>query len=306
MKPKYSIECNNRNIDDEISLYFQSATVVDEIKSGADTLDIRLNALTEMPDASTVITFSAGYEETGLSLLGKFITNEISYDILTGSFSIKAKAVESAGDMKMQKKTRTWQEQKLSGIVKAVAAEYGLISKFNMSPDPFFKVLPQRNESDTAFLRRIAAENGADFALKNKTIIFFDGDTKVFEVDKTELMGGSLKTSGTLFKSVRTRYFDKEKNEMVVVTAGNGSPVYNGTLEFGSKNEAFGYAKKQLERLQHNYSGSIQFAKGRPDIYAGAKIKLTGLRPELNKEYRISKITHNITPESFTSTAEIG
>lgn len=306
MKPRYSIECNNRNIDDEISRFFQSATVVDEIKSGADTLDLRLCALSEMPDASMVISFSAGYEETGLSMLGKFITNEISYDIITGSFSIKAKAIESAGDMKMQKKTRTWQKQKLSGIVKSVATEYGLISKFNMSPDPFYEVLTQRNESDTAFLRRIAAENGADFSLKNKTIIFFDGDPKVIEVDKTELMGGSLKTSGTLFRSVRTSYFDKERNEMVVVTAGSGSPVYSGKLEFGSKNEAFGYAKKQLERLQHNYSGSIQFAKGRPDIYAGATIKLTGLRSELNSEYRVSKITHNITPESFTSTAEIG
>ena len=60
MKVCYSITSNDKNIDEEIQKYFDSATITDEIKNGTDTLDLNLSCLSSLPKAGTVITFSAG------------------------------------------------------------------------------------------------------------------------------------------------------------------------------------------------------------------------------------------------------
>lgn len=306
-KVSYSIESNDKNIDKDIVKFFESATITDEIKNGADVLDLRISHLSSLPKVGTVIAFSAGYDNT-LNLLGRFTTNEISCNLFTGAAAIKAKAVAAYSNLKMQRKIKTWQQSKLSAIVKQVAADHNLQTKFKIAEDPFFEVYNQNNETDLAFLRRIANDNGADIAIKNGCIIFFDESPDTFKVDLTELSSGSLKTAGTTFGSVEAFYFDREDGDKIKkIVVGSGSPRYQGQGGFHSANEAAGYAKRKLESLQKSaFTGSIQFAKGRPDIYAGAKIKLTGVRPEFAGEYRISKITHNITADSFTSTAEIG
>ena len=306
MKVCYSITSNDKNIDEEIQKYFDSATITDEIKNGADTLDLNLSCLSSLPKAGTVIAFSAGYDEK-LNSLGKFTTNEVSCNLFNGAVTVKAKAVAAYSDIKNKNKIRTWQQVKLSAIGEQIAADYNLQSKFKLDNDPFFEVYTQNNESDLAFLRRIANENGADIALKNGCIIFFDDSPDVFEVDRKEIASGHLKTAGTTYKSVEAIYFDKETGKYSKIVVGVETPRFQGKGGFQSATEAKGYAKKKLESLQKSaFSGMIQFSKGRPDIYAGAKIKLTGVRPEFEGTYRVTKITHNISAGSFTSTAEIG
>lgn len=306
MKACYSISSNNKNIDKEIQEYFESATITDEIKNGTDTLDLNLSHLSSLPKAGTVITFSAGYDDK-LNLLGKFTTNEVSCNLFNGAVTVKAKAVAAYSDIKSRNKIRTWQQVKLSAILKQIAADYNLQSKFKLDNDPFFEAYIQNNESDLAFLRRIANDNGADIAIKNGCIIFFDDSPDTFEVDLKEIASGNLKTAGTTYKSVEVIYFDKETGNPNKIVVGVETPLFQAKGGFQSATEAQGYAKKKLESLQKaTFSGMIQFSKGRPDIYAGAKIKLTGVRPEFEGTYRVTKITHNISAGSFTSSAEIG
>jgi hypothetical protein len=301
---QFRFDSSNPALLSDVNRYFESFTVVDDLKSGADSLTLNLSNFAAVPDAGTVVSVFAGYDK--LHLLGSFATDKCRAGLGSNTLSISAKAVQATKDMKIKHKKRVFSSLKLSGMVSKIAKENGYQSKFS-GMDVFIDHEYQANETDLGFLMRLARDNGLYFSLKNETVIFTDSPSDVFVVDLKELdLGNStIETTGTEFKSVRVTYFDKEAGTEKAVIAGSGSPQYNGKSGYPSQRRAQGAAKKTLQDLQKLSTGNISIVKGRPEIYAGAKIKLTGVREFFAREYFAAKITHTCTPTTFSTSIEI-
>lgn len=303
MRPLFQILANDSDMTEQLRKYFISATVVDDLKSGSDTLDLKFSNYVELPSANTIIKFSAGFDK--LHLLGSYLTGENTIDLISNALTIKCKAVQSTGKIKTDKKTQTWGSVNLSDIVGAVAEDNDLKVRFDF-PDFLVESEAQINETDLAFLYRLAREYGAYFSIKNETIIFIEDVTDVFYIDVSELSAGSITTTGTEYKSVRCKYFDKAAGVEKSVVAGSGSPEYSGRTGYSSRGRALGAANRKLKKLRRLYKkGHLSLPKGRPEIYAGASAHLTGSRAAFIREYFVSSARHIITPSGLSSAFEI-
>ncbi|MCL2082954.1 MAG: peptidoglycan-binding protein [Oscillospiraceae bacterium] len=74
--------------------------------------------------------------------------------------SIKGTSLPHSSTMRTQKKTRAWENVKLSAIAKEIAKKSGLKCMFESATDPLYKRREQVQVSDIVFLRRLCKSTG--------------------------------------------------------------------------------------------------------------------------------------------------
>ncbi len=115
-------------------------------------------------------------------------------------------------------------------------------------------------------------------------------------LDRSELSNATWSlTSRGVHNSVVAEWGDRNAGRLEKVTVGEGEPVKYLRHPFPTEEEALAAARAELNRSQRS-GGHLDLVLGgfRPEILAGGKVLVNGLRPELSGNWLVTKVTHTL------------
>jgi len=227
--------------------------------------------------------------------------------------TIRGQAAAITQDLRT-KKSRSWEGQTLRGIADTIAGAHGLEVVGPVADVPFERV-SQDDESDLAFLKRMAETYGHAASVRGEQLVFIrlrdlrDGQA-VARYTRRDLGGFRLKDKESeVYKEATVRYQDPETKEMVSKTVQAENVASGDTLKrtVRAENEAQAEEKARALLDEHNrtkFAGDITVA-GEPRLVAGAKVELAELG-ELSGRYLVTSSTHSASRRGgYTTQAEV-
>ena len=216
-----------------ISLTDKSGFEADELTVSLSDHDGKL----AMPPKSAEITIALGYIETGIVDKGSYKITEISWSGAPDTLHITAQSADTS-DRFSEAKEKSWHKTSLKEIIESIAAANGYTPIIGKAyQDEKIDHIDQSNESDAAFLSRLAERYDAIATVKHGRLLFVSsgeattasgqplptiritrnsGDQYTFRYSNTES-----------YNAVRAYYIDKQtgKKHEVVITEDNYDPV---------------------------------------------------------------------------------
>lgn len=251
----------------------------------ADELTITLDdhdGSLAIPRIGDKITLEMGYKETGLVDKGEYLFTEFTASGAPDMLSITARAADLAETLAQQEE-KSWHGQTLYQIVEAIAKKHGypyrISDAYKLADIPH---IDQTNESDAAFLTRLAEQYDAIATVKHGMLIFLPaGEAQTASgkpIPPLEIVRGMgdghrfTYSATNAFEAVRAYYTDKatgQKKE-VVVNAENLKAEKKPTAEAGKKPPRKG---KKAGKKAAGRTTDKEAAESRKIDTAGKKIK---------------------------------
>ncbi|MCB9764009.1 MAG: phage late control D family protein [Alphaproteobacteria bacterium] len=255
---------------------------------------------------------------------GQITSMEPSYQV-EGTSSITIRALDDTHKLGRGRQTRTFEEKSDSDIVKEVAGEMGLSVQAEDTGEPT-KYTIQRNESNIAFLKRLAARN--NFILRVEDGKLFFGEAQFSGSVYTIKMGDNLKSmrrsynTTDMVQKVVVRGWDIMAKEPIVgqATTGDIQAIGGGQLgadkagTFGdstayitdvpvtSQAQADKLAKSEMNRLARQYCRGSASIQGNEQVRAGKVVNFDGLQQGVNGEVFVLSSRHIISERSGYTT----
>lgn len=320
LAPSFRIEANSSDITATIRERFRSLSITDNAGIQSDSLTITLadNVPEQpimIPNTGAELAVWIGYDRQAVKM-GLFVVDEVELSGPPNMMMIRAKAApqQSTPAKKTPLQTQKWRSwdagTTLGGMVATIAEEHGMESAVPAALAS--QELPhydQVGESDINLLTRAAKTydaivkpaNGKLVVTKKAASETVSGQSlPTVTVAATELTDWSVTISERdHFNTVTATWYDQDAAEEKAVTVGEGEPVK--ALRHGYKNEAEAKAAAQSEldgrsRGQSTLSFTLP---GRTDLIAESRLKLTGLRPGINQEWLVTRVTHTIDGSGY-------
>jgi uncharacterized protein len=242
-----------------------------------------------------------------------------------GQSSVNIRALDKIHRLGRGRKTRFWEEMKDSDVANEVGGESGL----SVECDPTEKVhayILQRNETNVAFLKRLAARNNFTLRVDNNKLLFKKASFQSQDVDVE--MGGNLRSvrmafnSSDMVQKVVVRGWDPSKKEEIVGMAESGSvtPIGDGELgakaasKFGestayitdvpvaSQQQAQEIAKAEMERLARQFCRGSGTIAGDDNLRAGSMVNMKGMPDMSGGKFFVIASRHVISLRSGYTT----
>jgi phage protein D len=240
---------------------------------------------------------------------------------IEGTSSMTLRAMDKTHRLGRGKQTRFWNDKKDSDVAQEVGGESGL----SVDADDTGETLPyilQRNESNIAFLKRLAARN--NFQLR------VDGDQLLFKRENFQGQAVSIKMGGDdgRLRSMRmsfnssdqvqkvvVRGWDPSSKQEIVGTATSGDVTAIGGGDVGADSAAvFGestayitdvpvnsqamanqIARAEMERHARQFCRGSCSVAGDPSIRAGTMVDFSGLPQGQNGKFYVVASRHIIS-----------
>ncbi len=306
MRPDFLITGLSANANDRLL----SITVTDEagIKSDAVkiSLDDRDYKLATPPTGQRIKVF-LGYKETGLTDMGLFEIDEVSFQ----ESPVKMMEMSARGQFHensniKQPRTQPWDEQTLGGIISAIAGRNGYTPDIDGTlAGIWYDHVDQTEESDIHFASRLAEQYDAYAKLADGKLLFkprgkTNGSITVINTDSTHITGRLNRRNK--YKSVKAWWHDPHKANRKSEVTSDEEPQFEIRHTFESKEKAALAAAAKFEQLQRGTGEITQLTiPGNPAAKAEMDLITQGFRPDLNKTWVITSVTHTWTDSGATS-----
>jgi uncharacterized protein involved in type VI secretion and phage assembly len=230
-----------------------------------------------------------------------------------GGIALTIRAYDRSQLLYRSRKSRAFQDQTSSDIVKKLVAEVGLTAQCDASGEPH-EFMQQDNETDWDFIWRLADRIGFEFVVEDTTAHFrkptAEGAvelkwpetlrsfrprvTAVQQVKKVTLAVHDPKTKQAIKAEVTTpnQVAEIGLTRDSVTRALPDSDIHVATEPVKSQDEANGLAQALLDKLANGYVAAEGVAPGNPKIKAGAKVKVDGIAKDFKGTYRVAYATH--------------
>lgn len=254
---------------------------------------------------------------------GMFKIDEIEYSGPPDKIQIKAVSADLTGPLRESNKTRAWEQSNLEALAGQIAQENNLTLHYAGPPHPFERQ-DQRNESDLAFLNRLANERGMNCKAHNGSLVLVD-------MDRAEAATGSLSiakagsmysptswsfkisSSGTDYKQASVAYTDPRTGDThtAEVASAKATDVTNAEKKLTVQKRAETAAqaatlgKSELHKANaREQTGSLE-CLGCPRLGAGQMLELTGFG-DFSGRYFVKTATHKVSGSGgYTSSFEL-
>lgn len=167
--PAFMVRVNSKDITAEISPRLLSLTMTDNRGFEADQLDIELDdadGQLSLPPRGAVISLFLGWKGQPLISKGDFTVDEIEHHGAPDAMTIRARSADFRGSLNSRREA-SYHDTTLGEVIAQVAARNNLKP---MVGDGLAAIkvshIDQTQETDAAFLTRIATLNGAVAAIK--------------------------------------------------------------------------------------------------------------------------------------------
>jgi phage protein D len=319
----YDITIGSRTFSQATSDGLENLVIEDHVDM-VEHMSVRLAGNEGQPkweiNIGDAVTAKLGAGEVSL-FNGEVIAVEPSWGV-DGIMTLTVRALDKSHRLARGRKTRFFENQKDSDVASTVGAESGL----SVTADPTEETHPyilQRNESNLAFLKRLAARNNFTLTVDEGKLIF---QKAAFAGSPTKIeMGKNLRSMRMGFNSMEqvdqviVRGWDIRKKEAIVGTASAGDIESIGggqtgsavsTSKFGahtayitdvpvaSQSQANALAKAELNRLARQFAHGSCTVDGNDGLRAGTVVEFSGLTTGHNGKFFIISSRHIISPNT--------
>lgn len=240
LTPVAKLSINGKPFNTDALSRIISISLTDKSGFEADELTVSLSdhdGKLALPPKSAEITIAMGYIETGIVDKGSYKITEVSWSGAPDTLHITAQSADTS-DRFSEAKEKSWHKTSLKEIIESIAAANGYTPIIGKAyQDERIDHIDQSNESDAAFLSRLAERYDAIATVKHGRLLFVSsgeatiaggqplptiritrnsGDQYAFRYSNTES-----------YNAVRAYYIDKQtgKKHEVVITEDNYDPV---------------------------------------------------------------------------------
>lgn len=240
LTPVAKLSINGKPFNTDALSRIISISLTDKSGFEADELTVSLSdhdGALALPPKSAEITIALGYIETGIVDKGSYKITEVSWSGAPDTLHITAQSADTS-DRFSEAKEKSWHKISLKEIIESIAAANGYAPIIGKAyQDEKIDHIDQSNESDAAFLSRLAERYDAIATVKHGRLLFVSsgeattasgqplptiritrnsGDQYTFRYSNTES-----------YNAVRAYYIDKQtgKKHEVVITEDNYDPV---------------------------------------------------------------------------------
>ena len=173
--PDFSLSLQEKDITQNIRKRLITLSLTDNRGFEADQLDIELDdsdGLMAMPQRNAVLALSLGWKGAALTPKGLFTVDEVEHRGAPDTLTIRARSADFRGSLNTRR-DESYHDTTLSHIVQKVAARNKLKATIAAGLGTI-KVshIDQTQETDAAFLTRLASLNGAVAVVKNGSLLF--------------------------------------------------------------------------------------------------------------------------------------
>lgn len=320
MTPKYKITADSKDITNLLTGRLLSLSIIDEIGLVSDTLTLELDdrdSVLEIPPRGAEIGVLLGYDE--LYPMGRFIADECEIKSPPATMTITARASNSAfRDMGAFKSPRTqsWEKQTIADIVQTIAGRYGLTTG-GVAPEYqtiMVSHLDQTDESDCAFIQRVAADYGASVKVANGQLFFIEPFSGRFPdgspmpaivIRESEISSFQMRLAERAkYGAVVAKYYDFDAAEEKQVSAGNESPIFTLRDTYTNATQAQARAAAKLAEIQSGTRTLSLDLIGNPMICAESVIEIPNLRPEIAGRWIVKSARHTLSAGGYKTAVE--
>lgn len=320
-RPKVIILYNNKDITQNISKYIESLTYTDYEKGQSDELSITLNDNDGFfqndwrPVKGDKISAQIGYDGEQLLNCGVFTIDEPELNISTDGDTFVIRALAASINQKLREKShKDYVNKTLVEIARQIAQKHGYI----VAGTAGFIKIPyeiQYNESDLAFLQRLASSYGYIFKLTDTVITLtpvekLENSKTIIKITRKDIKHCSLRDSATkTYTACKAQYLNPKTGKLVSYTAKtNKSGVKNETYtlpaKYATKEQAKAAATAGLKRGTKTVTGNIEFKSGQINAIAGVNVEV-----DLNNSYsgvfHVTQSVHTVTKEDYETSIEV-
>lgn len=312
--PAARLQINGQAFGSQTQSRIISIRLTDKRGFEADELTIELDDTDQslaFPPQDSQIKLWLGYRESGLIYKGAYRITEISWQGAPDTLHITAQAADMSSKLAEQQE-KSWHQTSLKTIVETIAKQHNLIPVIgkNYQNEPIAHI-DQTNESDAAFLTRLAEQYDAVATVKDGRLLFIAAG-EAATADGTPLPEIILSRQSTdqyhyrrsatqNHQAVRACYTDKKtgKKQEVIISKDNVRPVK--TTQTKAKNKRRQTVKTtppvktdglKIKTLRHLYPN-------RGSAEHGARAAFKRLKRSSEEfEIQINPGRPEITPES--------
>jgi phage protein D len=320
--PDFRVTLEGRDLTSSIEPRLQGLTVTECRQDEADTLDLTLDdhdGRLAIPKRGAVLEVSIGWLGSPLTSKGKFTVNEVEHSGAPDIITIRARSASMTKGMG-ERKEKSWHGQTIAAIVRAIAGTYQLKPAVG---DALGKILiphiDQTNESDMAFLTRLAKRYDAVMTVKNGSLLFMpigegrtssgkqlqvlaitrsDGDQHRYHIAERENYAG-----------VKARWHSGTKGQTKDEIVGGESEKNLKVLPeiYPTQAEAKAAATAEWKRTQRSQATlDYTLAEGRAEIFPELPVTISGFKPEIDETpWLVKRVRHSIADSGFTSSLEM-
>lgn len=317
MKPNFTILANNQDITDLMNGRLLSMSITDEIGAVSDTLSIDLDdrdCAFEIPPRGAELIVSLGYKD--LYPMGRFIMDEVEVKCPPQTLILTARATNAALDEIGAFKTlrsHSWEKYTLLGIIQTIAKRYGLQESVSAAYKQILvDHIDQTEESDSAFIQRLASEYGAAVKTAGGKLLFieplsgkFPDGTPMPEIAITDISSYRMRISDRgKYNKIVAKYYDFDRAEEKEVSVGTGSPstTLRDTYLNATRAKAAAQAKlRETTTGTHNLTLDIV---GNPLIGAESLISVSGIRADACGLWVVKSAKHTLNSSGYKTQIE--
>ena len=323
--PVYQLLVDGNDISAAIRPRLMSMTITDNRGFTADTIEITLDdsdGQLDMPRRGATLRAFIGWQGSALVDKGTYKIDEVEHNGAPDVLSIRGKSADLRGGMNKLRE-RSWHQTTVNSIVEQLAAPYQLTPCVGDSlKGQLIDHIDQTNESDLAFLTRLAGQCDAIATVKSARLMFIkagqgttasgqplpaititrqDGDQHRFSVADRDAYTGVIaywqdnKAAEKKKIEVKRKKKTKPKEERplppgVVVNkkehellVGDSENVKELRHVYANQNNAMRAARAEWEKLQRGVAEfDITLAKGRPELYPEQPTTVRGFKPDID------------------------
>lgn len=280
-----------------------------------------------MPQKGTVVTAEItclnwfGPDTIATLPCGSFSVDEVDYSGPPGKVSIKAVSAALTSSLRETNQTRAWENYSLHGVANQIATSHDLTLMYN-GPDFTFTRQDQREESDLAFVTRLARDRGLgvkvhDGKLVLSDLLTLDQQSGTLTIPRSGSMFSpkswrfTLKSEGTAYNGCEVSYLDPETRELrsyrfqdPSTGAGEARKIVAVNQRIESEAEARDFAQKNLRNLNAGEATGSITIMGHPGLVAGKVITLTdfGL---YDGDYMVETASHKTGGGAYETAADL-
>ncbi|HGJ5860351.1 MAG TPA: phage late control D family protein [Arsenophonus nasoniae] len=338
------LSAGNQNINQRLQGRLISLTMTDNRGFEADQLDIEIDDADGnlmLPKHGEILSLHLGWKNQPLIFKGQFTVDEIEYRGTPDILTIRGRSADFRSSLNVKREI-SYHQKTIADIIKTIAKRNNLEPAIDKQLAAIrLAHIDQTNESDGSFLTRLAKQEGAIAAIKNRQLLFMpqgngktvsgitispllitrsSGDNYRFSfADRNAYSGVTASWLDTRKPTNADKIKLKRKSKTQQPTTSKVSEQQGSYLvgaegniltlahTYANQNNAKRAAKAAWQKIQRGVASfSIQLAKGRADIYPEMPVKVQGFKPEIDHaDWLLTRVCHSLNDSGFTSTLEL-
>lgn len=173
--PDFMLKLDDRDITQNVSPRLISLSMTDKRGLEADQLDIQLDdsdGLLDLPARGATLTLWLGWEGAPLLQKGNFTIDTIEFQGAPDKLIIRGCSADFRGKLNVRRE-QSWHDTTIGAIVNTIAQRNQLTASVAAGLSSItISHIDQSQETDAAFLTRLAERNGAFVSIKAGKVIF--------------------------------------------------------------------------------------------------------------------------------------